>query len=55
MFINKENDLVYQRLLANLLRYDADKKLNLSLGDNLEASILTLELSDSDYYENAYY
>src|SRR5690606_16638367 len=49
--INKENDLVYQRLLANLLRYDADKKLNLSLGDNLEASLLLLELSNSEYYE----
>ncbi len=49
--INKENDLVYQRLLANLLRYDADEKLNLSLGDNLEARLLILELSDSTYYE----
>jgi len=49
--INKENDLVYQRLLANLLRYDADKKLNLSLGDNLEASLLLFELSNSEYYE----
>ena len=49
--INKENELVYQRLLANLLRYDADKKLNLSLGDNLEAKFLKLELSDLSYYE----
>lgn len=48
--INKENALVYQRLLANLLRYDAYKKLNLSLGDNLEASILLLELSNSEDY-----
>ncbi|CAI8764873.1 hypothetical protein [Chryseobacterium sp. IT-36CA2] len=49
--INKENDLVYQRLLANLLKYDSDKKLNLSLGENLKASFLLLELSHSEYYE----
>lgn len=49
--INKENDLIYQRLLANLLRYDSKGTLNLNLGDNLEASCLLLELSNSEYYE----
>lgn len=49
--INTENDLVYQRLLANLLKYDSKKELNLCLGDNLSASFLVLELSSSEYYE----
>ncbi|MFP9114442.1 AAA family ATPase [Flavobacterium sp. RHBU_3] len=49
--INKENELVYQRLLANLFRYDSYKKLNLNLGDNLEATVLILKLTDLEYYE----
>ncbi|MCH4830619.1 AAA family ATPase [Flavobacterium columnare] len=49
--INKENELVYQRLLANLFRYNSKKELNLNLGDNLEAIFLTLKLSDIKYYE----
>lgn len=49
--INIENDLVFQRLLANLLRYNSNKKLNLNLGDNLEASFLLLELSSPEYYK----
>ncbi len=49
--INKENELVYQRLLANLFRYDSNEKLNLNLGDNLEATFLILKLSDLKYYE----
>lgn len=49
--INKENDLIYQRLLANLFRYDSLGRLNLALGDNLEATFLKLKLSDLKYYE----
>jgi hypothetical protein len=43
--INTENDLVRQRLLANLLRVDQDTKLNFRLlTDNLYASHLWLKL-----------
>lgn len=54
--INKENYLVFQRLLANLLTYDNKDKLHLSLGDNLQAESITLKLkNDKDgglnYYE----
>ncbi|WP_372473307.1 hypothetical protein AB4865_10785 [Capnocytophaga sp. ARDL2] len=55
--INKENYLVFQRLLANLLTYDNKDELHLSLGDNLQAESITLKLkNDTDenglnYYE----
>lgn len=49
--INKENELIYQRLLANLFRYNSLGELNLGLGDNLEATFLKLKLSDLKYYE----
>lgn len=43
--INTENFLVFQRLLANLLKYDAQNKLNLNLGDNnLSAEYILLKL-----------
>lgn len=44
--INTENALVFQRLLANLLRYDADNKLNLQLGEGLEAQYILLDLKE---------
>ncbi len=44
--VNTENTLVFQRLLANLLRYDSDKKLNLQLGDELEAQTILLKLKE---------
>lgn len=45
--INRENDLVRQRLLANLLR-PADGKLNFrNFGDNLIADRITVELKKS--------
>ncbi len=44
--INTENALVFQRLLANLLRYGADNKLNLQLGEGLEAQSILLELKE---------
>lgn len=43
--INTENDLVFQRLLVNLLKFN-DQKLNLELGDNLKAENLIFSLKD---------
>lgn len=48
--INTENDLIYQRLIANLVRYDINNQLNLNLGDNLKATKLILKLSEVNYY-----
>lgn len=42
--INTENALVFQRLLANILRYDSEKNLNLKLGEGLEVKFILLEL-----------
>lgn len=50
--INTENDLIYQRLIANLVRFDINDQLNLNLGDNLKANQLILRLSEIDYYQN---
>lgn len=50
--INTENDLIYQRLIANLVRFDTGNQLNLNLGDNLKANQLILRLSEIDYYQN---
>ena len=56
--VNKENDLVFQRLLSNLFRYDFDDKLNLNLTDNLSVSKLILSLKKDkdkvfyDVYDN---
>lgn len=50
--INKENDLVFQRLLVNLLRYDSNT-LNLKLGEDLQAKFILLELKNQK--SNAYY
>ncbi|MEK6511207.1 hypothetical protein [Myroides odoratimimus] len=50
--INTENKLIYQRLIANLVRFDTNNQLNLSLGDNLKANQLILQLSEVDYYQN---
>lgn len=44
--INRENDLVYQRLLSNLLRYNSKDELNLFLGDNLIAERLILTIKE---------
>lgn len=52
--INIENGLVFQRLLANLLKFN-DNKLNLELGDNLVAENLILSLKDEKrkvFYED---
>lgn len=48
--INTENELIYQRLIANLVRYDINNQLNLNLGDNLKATKLILKLSEVNYY-----
>lgn len=50
--INTENDLIYQRLIANLVKFDINNQLNLNLGDNLKANQLILNLSEIDYYQN---
>lgn len=55
--INTENFLVFQRLLANLLKYDAQNKLNLNLGDNnLSAEYILLKLrNETDENGKNYY
>ncbi len=48
--IQTENNLVFQRLLANLVRYDHNKNLNLKVGDNLEVADITMKLSNPIHY-----
>lgn len=52
--INTENDLVFQRLLSNLLKFH-DNKLNLEVGDNLIAASLIFSLKEEKrkvFYED---
>lgn len=53
--INTENDLVFQRLLTNLLNFDGERKLNLEIGDNLRAEKLIFSLKEEKkkvFYED---
>jgi predicted ATPase len=56
--VNKENDLVFQRLLSNLFRYDLNKKPDFDISDNLYVSKIILSLKknkekiDYDTYDD---
>lgn len=55
--VNSENDLIFQRLLSNILRKDDESSEFRNLGDNLKANEIVISrklkpIKESVYYEN---